>query len=148
MSSNTENSSMLPAKDEQLLFQNTNVLLRQNLIRLQLSELTKNVQDLCVKRRHKIGSWIDSLIKELKLNDSHSLNGKILSLKWMKDSGLVGFNSPDEQELDSFCLCFQSPLEIDLIGSYAIGTATCPILNCDIAFTIPSECLNPRYTYL
>lgn len=137
----------LPSKSEQLSLQNTEILLKSNLMRMQLNELLSNVRDSQTAPKHnKIDKWLDSVCDILK-SCKKGLNDNELSGKWLGEKGLRGFNLEGPGS-DNISLTFEKPSSIQLIGSFALGTATSPILNCDIAVVMPKNCFDARYLLL
>ena len=131
----------LPSKNEQLSLHNTDILLKTNLTRLQLNEIVLSVQDEEGNaRRKKLAVWLEHATDVLKRCDRGADANTTLSSSWLEDRGLKGFvpRSP----VCSFE--FKPPILVQVIGSYVLGTATAPILNCDIAVVMSSSCFDAR----
>jgi U3 small nucleolar RNA-associated protein 22 len=131
----------LPSKDEQLSLHNTDILLKTNLTRLQLNEIVLSVQDEeGNSRRKKLEVWLEQVTDVLKRCDRGADASLVLSSNWLEDRGLKGFVLRS-----AACnFAFKPPVSVQLIGSYALGTATAPILNCDIAVVMSSSCFDAR----
>lgn len=136
-------SGELPNKSEQLSLKNAEILSKSNLVRMQLSELLTNVRASETSSKHnKISKWLEELTEALKACDSKLINSDF-SGKGLKEKGLAGFNLEGFAS-DSVSINFQKPESVQTIGSFALGTATSPILNCDIAVVMPKSCFDAR----
>ena len=131
----------LPSKDEQLSLHNTDILLKTNLTRLQLNEIVSSVQDEeGSTRRKKLAVWLEQVTGVLKRWDRGADASTVASSSWLEKRGLKGF------VLRSSACAFavKPPVSVQLIGSYALGTATAPILNCDVAVVMSSSCFDAK----
>lgn len=135
---------VLPNKNEQLSLQNTEILLKSNFMKMQLTELLSNVHNSeTTSKYNKISKWLDEISDALKACDK-SVNDCELSGKWLTERNLHGFFM-EGPESDIVSLSFQKPAAVQTVGSFALGTTTSPILNCDIVVTMPKNCFEARY---
>ena len=135
----------LPTKDEQLSLSNTDIILKSNLTRLQLNEILSSVRDdeEGNAKRRKVAAWVDQVVEALKGlrvdEDDVELSSAFLTKK-----GLHGFTQlPSGSEPVPPC-AFKAPAAVHVIGSFLLGTATAPFLNCDVAMVMPASCFEAR----
>ena len=132
----------LPSKNEQLSLQNTEILLKSNLMRMQLNELLANVCDSQTSSRHvKIEKWLEKVCDTLsncKVTDSE------LSTKWLAQRNLCGLNL-EGHGVDEISFAFKEPSSVQVIGSHALSSGTAPFLTCDLAIVMPKSCFDARY---
>ena len=132
----------LPSKNEQLSLQNTEILLKSNLMRMQLTELLVNVRDSNTSSRHiKIEKWLEKVCDTLsncKVTDSE------LSTKWLTQRNLCGLNL-EGYGVDEISIAFEKPSSVQVVGSHALSSGTAPFLTCDLADVMPKSCFDARY---
>lgn len=131
----------LPTKDEQRNLQQVEAVLRSNLIQLQVSELLSQVKPGKHFESRSITEWIEELKKDLQ---STSLDSVELSQAWLHENGLTGLQL-SKHASESVNFTFQHPVAVETIGSLASSTATAPLLNIDLALTLPSEMFTTRF---
>ena len=142
----------LPTKDEQLSLQNSEIILKANLTKLQLNEILTSVRDDETNPKHqKITIWLEQVIDVLKksdLGDTKSDSTLLLSPKFLVERGLNAFvlhNSSSSANVGALSFAFKPPMLVQLMGSFVLGTATAPFLNCDIAVVMAGSCFDARY---
>ena len=137
----------LPTKDEQLSLNNTNIILKSNLTRLQLNEILSSVRDDDNEnspKRRKLAAWVEKVVDVLKGAAGRVSAETELSTAFLMEKGLHGFTQlPSGTEpLPPFV--FKAPAAVQVIGSFPLGTATAPFLNCDVAVVLPASCFEAR----
>ena len=134
----------LPNKNEQLSLQNTEILVKSNLMRMQLSELLSNISDSTTsQKRNKIDSWLDNFSETLRSCETH-ITGTELSSKWLLERNLKGFELESCNNSDTTCL-FDKPESVHVVGSHSLNSGTAPYLNCDVAMVMPKSIFDRRY---
>ena len=142
MNGKKSNSVELPSKNEQLSLQNTEILLKSNLMRMQLGELLSNVRDSETSSKHsKIDRWLEKIIDVLKDSEIDEIE---LSGKWLAKRKLQGF-SLESHGGKVVSISFEKPTSVQVIGSHALKSGTAPFLNCDVAVVMPKSCFDSRY---
>lgn len=133
----------LPSKNEQLSLQNTEILVKSNLMRMQLDELLTSVRDAqSSSKRNKIDNWLDSICSSLKACES-GLTGTEITAKWLSEKKLRGFTL-DGQSSSNSSIMFDKPDSVEVIGSHALNSGTAPFLNCDLAMVMPKDAFDSR----
>ena len=133
----------LPSKNEQLSLQNTEILVKSNLMRMQLDELLACVRDAqSSSKRKKIDSWLDNICSLLKACES-GLTGTEITAKWLSERKLDGFTL-DGQTSGTSSIIFNKPEAVEIIGSHALNSGTAPFLNCDLAMVMPKDAFDSR----
>ena len=142
MSGKKPSSVVLPSKNEQLSLQNTEILLKSNLMRMQLNELLSNVGDSeTSSKRGKIDGWLEKVIDALK---DCELDDEELSGKWLAKRNIRGI-SLESHGGKEVSFTFEKPASVQVIGSHALKSGTAPFLNCDVAVVMPKSCFDTRY---
>ena len=131
----------LPTKDEQKNLQQVESLLRSNLLQLQVSELLNQIRSEKHFDAQSVRAWIKQLEEDLQ---SDSLDGTELSAAWLEENGLssVGLSKHASESVN---FTFQHCTTLEVVGSRSSYTATAPLLNIDIAITLPTEMFDTRY---
>lgn len=133
----------LPSKNEQLSLQNTEILVKSNLMRMQLDELLASVRgSQSSSKRTKIDSWLDNICSLLKACES-KLTGTEITAKWLSERKLRGFTL-DGQTSGTSSIVFEKPESVEVIGSHALNSGTAPFLNCDLAMVMPKDAFDSR----
>ena len=145
----------LPTKDEQLSLQNSEIILKANLLKLQLQEILNSVRnDESNPKHQKIIAWLEQVIDVLKkgeIGDANNNSTLLLSPNFLIERGLNAFvlhNASSSGNGGSLSFAFKAPMLVQLIGSFTLGTATAPFLNCDIAVVMAGSCFDARYVCL
>lgn len=142
MNGKKPNKVELPSKNEQLSLQNTEILLKSNLMRMQLNELLLNVRDLETTSRHiKIDKWLEKVCDTL--NDCEITDNE-LSAKWLTERNLCGLIL-EGHGTNEISFTFEKPASVQVIGSHALSCGTAPFLTCDVAVVMPKSCFDTRY---
>ena len=81
--------SSLPTKDEQLQLNNTDSLLRSNLLKLQIDEMLGEVSCEAVLNKKKVQNSIKECMSILQSIGDTKYNGKEMTSFWLKKEGLV-----------------------------------------------------------
>ena len=142
----------LPTKDEQLSLQNSEIILKSNLTKLQLNEILTSVRDDESHPKHqKIAVWLEQVIDVLKKSDFGNANTDstppLLSPTFLLERGLNAFilhNSSSSANVGALSFAFKPPMSVQLMGSFVLGTATAPFLNCDVAVVMAGSCFDAR----
>jgi hypothetical protein len=135
----------LPTKDEQKQLQQVELLMKSNLLQLQIDQLLDEVCGSKNLGKKKVTNWVESLLGHL--NSKETYNGGSLSEGLIKSSGLGNIkplkivNTGDE----SINVEFFPPVSVDVVGSYEYQTSTTPKLNVDISVTMPADMFDTRY---
>lgn len=141
MNGKKQGSMELPSKNEQLSLQNTEILVKSNLMRMQLKELLSNVRDSETSTRHvKIDKWLEKVCDAIK---TCTITDNELSGKWLMKRNFRGLSLEDGSK--SVSIIFEKPSSVQLIGSHALNTGTAPFLNCDLAVVMPKCCFDSRF---
>lgn len=136
----------LPTKDEQKQLQQVDLLMKSNLLQLEIEQLLSEVSGDNLLAKKKVTAWVHTISELLKAPQSFSGLPSNLSEKSIKDAGLksmkamVLVNTEDE----SMKLNFQAPAAVEVIGSYVHHTALTAMLNVDIAVTMPATLFDSR----
>jgi len=148
----------LPTKMEQLALQQTEVLMKTNLLRLQVDEMLSEVKCGNLFDRPLVSKWIDSLVQILnsapevllkkmassrKSAKSSSEHPIILSKKWLEGLGLPLIRLEGHNK-ETISMPFTKPRSVDIVGSSILQTATSPILNVDIIVGMPGDGFEER----
>jgi len=127
----------LPSRDEQLMLQNTDTLLKTNLLRMQADELLAEVRTSSELEKKKLSSWLDEVL--VLLRECRGLSGVEVTPTWLSEKAGVSF---DDDSNEAVSIIFEPPSTVEIIGSFAFKAITAPILNIDIAVHMPSSCFN------
>jgi hypothetical protein len=138
--SNKKQKVALPTKDEQKQLQQVELLMKSNLLQLQVDQILQEVSGDSIRGKKKVSDWVDTVTTLLRTEASFTdvrkgtLNKKTakkLGLKSLKVLLLV--NSADE----GFEISFLPPAAVDVIGSTEFGASLSAMFNIDIAVTMP-----------
>jgi U3 small nucleolar RNA-associated protein 22 len=131
--------SSLPTKDEQLQLNNTDSLLRSNLLKLQIDEMLGEVSCEAVLNKKKVQNSIKECMSILQSIGDTKYNGKEMTSSWLMKEGLEGFDviSSKSSAPGSDSIQFTAPSSIDIIGSALLKTGTSPFVNVDLAVGMP-----------
>lgn len=131
----------LPSRDEQLMLQNTDTLLKTNLLRMQADELLAEVRTSSELEKKKLSIWLDEIL--VLLRECRGLNGVEVTPTWLSEKAGVSFDDDsNNSSSETVSLAFEPPSTVEIIGSFALKAFTAPILNIDIAVHMPSSCFN------
>ena len=142
----------LPTTDEQKNLQQVEILMRTNLLALQISELLVQVAGEKVFQKKKLHAWAEDLVSDIS-SASFQIKRKgtatsEISLQWLSKQKIKGleidFNSCENYDNFELKIDFTAPSQVDLIGSYVNQTSTAPLLNIDIAVVMPPEMFETR----
>lgn len=147
-SANKKQKVVLPTKDEQKQLQQVELLMKSNLLQIQVDQILEEVSGDPILGKKKVASWVESIIGLLK--DDASYNGikdNAISRKTLKKSGLkmISIMSLVNAEDDSLQINFAAPESVDLIGSTENHTALSSMFNVDVAITMPASLFESRY---
>ena len=133
--------SDLPTKDEQLQLNNTDTLLRSNLLKLQVEEMLKEVSCEEISKKKKAQKMLTECIDLLKGIKGSDVEGKEISSSWLKKQGLRGFDleSSAGHLSTPASITFTAPESVGACGSFKLQTGTAPFVNFDIAVTMPAD---------
>lgn len=148
----------LPSIDEQKSLQNVAVLMRTNLLTLQISELLQQVGGEKTFKKNNFHNWIEDLLLDtsnasikLKKKEGSSSPSNEVTFPWLKKLKIPGFNINEDSDVHSdHCnvkIAFEKPQQLELIGSYVTHTSTAPLLNVDIAVVMPPDIFDHRYLF-
>jgi U3 small nucleolar RNA-associated protein 22 len=142
---NTKRSKYdLPSKDEQLALQQTEILMKSNLLRLQVDEMLNEVRNEDY-RSNSLTKWIEYITDYILKSPSKIGSSDILlTKKWLLKSTCKNEIVLDGYSQKSTSIHFKSPKKIEVIGSYKHHTVTSPFINVDIGVTMPKECFEER----
>ena len=135
----TASKLQLPTKDEQKQLQQMDILMKTNILQLKVDSLLNEVSADKILIKTQVQAWIES-VQSIINTDTKSIK---LNEKWMNKEGFKGLelHNKDDSTLE---IMSSKPYKMDVIGSSVYKTATNPILNIDIAVTIPNECFVKR----
>jgi U3 small nucleolar RNA-associated protein 22 len=140
--------SGLPTKDEQLQLNNTDTLLRSNLLKLQVDEMLNEVSCEGVLKKKKLQNAVSACVDILKSMGGSKMEGKEITSSWLKKEGLEGFDSMQHTSkggdgsintLNSVSIAFAAPASVTIVGSSQLNTGTSPFVNVDIAVGMPDS---------
>lgn len=134
----------LPNKDEQKSLQNAEILVKSNLMKLQIDELLNTVRDNLVSmKRIKFDGWVGNLCDTLRsCKSGKDMNN--LSVGWLQKANLKSF-ALDGHRTNDVNIDFEKPESVQIIGSYSLHSGTSPHLNCDVAVIMPKDIFDSRY---
>jgi U3 small nucleolar RNA-associated protein 22 len=127
----------LPTKDEQIALQNTDVILRTNIFKLQIDELLSTVEG-AINSKHilRLNKWVEDVSRVLKTNST--LSGNEITEAWARDQCIRGFIL-DGPNHESTKIIYKPATSCSVIGSLPLSTAIAPFLALDVAVTMPSD---------
>lgn len=133
-------SKGLPTKDEQSALRATEILMKSNLMQLQITEMLNEVKSSSILDKKEIKGWIQSFTEIIKgVKGKTYTSNWLASLKHAKDVvTLTGYNNSNTS------IDFKAPSSIDIIGSSKLQTDTIPFINIDINLTMPADCMEER----
>jgi hypothetical protein len=133
----------LPNKDEQLSLQNAEILVKSNLMRMQIDELLANVRDnLVSKKRIKFDGWVSNVCDSLRSCKSGTVM-KNLTFDWLQKANLRSFVL-EGHRISEVAVDFDKPESVQIVGSHSLHSGTSPHLNCDIAVVMPKDIFDSR----
>ena len=137
----------LPSKDEQLQLQNTDTLMKTNLLQLQSKELLSEVSTNGQLEKKKMSVWLESVM--LQLRDGGGLAGTKITASWLRDNAGITLGGHGEASECSggnaeSSLIFEPPAAVETVGSFVLKTSTTPFLNIDVAVEMPSGCFEAK----
>jgi hypothetical protein len=138
-------SKSLPTKDEQMHLQQIEILMKSNLVKLQVDEMLNEVRCDDDFKKNKLNKWIDEFCNYLKNASNYvekSVKSKPLTKQWLQKN----FNELKLQEYyqDSISIDFKDPKSVDVVGSSKLLTSTKPYVNVDIVINIPNDCFEDK----
>ena len=143
--STSKSTKALPTKDEQMHLQQIEILMKSNLIKLQVDEMINEI--ICDNdfKKNSLNKWVDQLCHHLKNATSYvdkSMVSKPLTKKWLQknfnDIILHGYYQ------DTISIDFKDPKAVDVVGSSKLNTATKPYMNIDVIINMPNECFDDK----
>jgi hypothetical protein len=133
----------LPNKDEQLSLQNAEILLKSNLMRMQIDELLANVRDNVIStKRMKFDGWVGNLCDTLRSCKTGTAM-KNLTVEWLQKANLKSFVL-EGHRISDVAINFEKPESVQIVGSHSLHSGTSPHLNCDIAVVMPKDIFDSR----
>jgi hypothetical protein len=133
--------------NEQAQLQNAATLLSSNLFKLQVGELLQEVDRQKTYTNSQLSAFITTFTELLQTASASAVSeGHIpetLNAKWLAQTSIksaVPFSNNTSVHVK-----FAPIEEVCVVGSFSTQTVTHPIINIDIAFTIPSMCVD-RYS--
>jgi hypothetical protein len=133
----------LPNKDEQLSLQNAEILIKSNLMRMQIDELLANVRDnLVSNKRIKFDGWVSNVCDSLRSCKSGTVM-KNLTFDWLQEANLRSFVL-EGHRISEVAVDFDKPESVQIVGSHSLHSGTSPHLNCDIAVVMPKDIFDSR----
>ena len=133
----------LPNKDEQLSLQNAEILVKSNLMRMQIDELLVTVRDNLVStKRIKFDAWVSNLCDTLRSCKTGTVM-KNLTVEWLQKANLKSFVL-EGHRISDIAVDFEKPESVHIVGSHSLHSGTSPHLNCDIAVVMPKDIFDSR----
>lgn len=133
----------LPNKDEQLSLQNAEILVKSNLMRMQIDELLANVRDnLISAKRIKFDGWVNGLCDTLRSCKTGTVLNN-LTVEWLQKANLRSFVL-EGHRISDIDFDFEKPEAVHIVGSHQLHSGTSPHLNCDIAVVMPRSIFDSR----
>lgn len=132
----------LPTQHEQLQLQNTDALLRSNLLGLQVVELLAEVSSQKEFEKKRVQSWLRDV---LALVQAPSGAPREITPSWIRKT--LGTNACADTGLNqnqNQVLSFAAPAAVEVVGSYSLKTSTAPLYNIDVAVQMPSSSFDAR----
>lgn len=125
----------LPTKDEQKNLQHVESVMRTNLIQLQTSELLAQVNADKLVERKVFYDWVNQLKTDLTSGALTAVK-KDISSAFLSKHKISGIKlSKHAGETTTFV--FEKPAAVETIGSSSSSTGTAPLVNVDLAVTLP-----------
>ena len=149
--SNKRAKVALPTKDEQKQLQQVELLMKSNLLQLQVDQILEEVSGEAIMGKKKVIEWAAGLVQLLKSGDSFKdVSGTTLNKKIIKKLGLKSINqlSLVNGSDESMKVEFVPPTAADLVGSTENHTSLSAMFNIDIAVTMPASIFESRCVYL
>ena len=140
----------LPSKDEQKQLQQVDLLMKSNLLHLQVDQVLDEVSGSSIMNKKKVIAWTESILSCLKSESSYAgvigtnLNKKSLKKMGLKAIKVLSIVNSDDQSMQ---VTFAPPAAVTEIGSTQHHTTLSSMFNVDIAVTMPSSILEPRLEY-
>lgn len=133
----------LPNKDEQLSLQNAEILVKSNLMRMQIDELLANVRDNSISaKRIKFDGWVSNLCDTLRSCKTGTTLTN-LTVEWLQKANLKSFVL-EGHRINDIVVDFEKPESVQTVGSHQLHSGTSPHLNCDIAVVMPRSIFDSR----
>lgn len=131
----------LPTKDEQKQLQQVDLLMKSNLLQLEVEQIISEVAGDRKLHKQKILDWIESVEVALK--------GAKIKQKLNQKSTRKAFNGVRIMELvnsndESMEIVYEGPKSVTVVGSSAYHTSTNPMLNVDLLVTMPDGIFDTR----
>jgi hypothetical protein len=140
-SSSKKQKVALPTKDEQKQLQQVELLMKSNLLQLQVDQILEEVSGDSIRGKKKVSEWVDTVTSLLRAEASFAdLKNSTLNKKTVKKLGLKSLkvlslvNSADE----GFEISFLPPAAVDVVGSTEFGASLSAMFNIDVAVTMPA----------
>jgi hypothetical protein len=138
----------LPTRDEQKQLQQVELLMKSNLLQMQIDQILDEVSGESIMNKKKVSSWADTVVNLLKEEASfNGIKNVALNKKTVKKLGLKSLdvlslvNSDDE----SLQVQFAPPAAVDVVGSTQSHTALSAMFNIDVVVTMPAGIFEARY---
>ena len=131
----------IPTSDEQLQLQQTQQLVKSNLLALQLGELLVEVGAESIYAKKRVQDWIHTFKTSLLSELSGQSLGDI-SLEQRRYDGIL--IHPFMQISNTTTLKSLKVTNIEVIGSFDHQTSTFPFLNIDVAVTMAPDSFEAR----
>lgn len=137
----------LPTRDEQKQLQQVELLMKSNLIQMEIDQILDEVSGEAVLNKKKVNGWMETVVSLLKDSASYKavtstpLNKKTLKKLDLKSVSILSLvNSDDDAMKVEFC----APAGVEVIGSTQNQAALSAMFNIDVAVTMPASMFEAR----
>ena len=137
----------LPSAEEADSLNQADVLMKTNLMQLQMGELLAEVRCERVLQKKSLGVWVSSikscLLSAEKMSGAAKKGKTLLNKSWLDaSSAACGDIKLCGHFQGNTSVVFAVPQSVDIVGSSETLTATMPFVNIDIVVTMPSNCFD------
>lgn len=142
-----ESSEALPSAEEQRQLQQLEILMKNNLLNLQVKELIAEVNDNDKMNSKKMASFIQTLESDLKDRAKYTCHKRMVNADWCKtqfpDLARI-FPDNATTDSDQVFIEYKSPLSMEITGSHSHQTMIAPFFNIDILLPMPVSIIQPK----
>lgn len=137
----------LPSAEEQRQLQQLEILMKNNLLNLQVKELISEVNDSEKMSSKKMTSFVQTLESDLKDRAKYTCHKRMVNVDWCKTQfPVLAHIFPDDatSDKDQVFIEYESPSTVEVTGSHSHQTMIAPFYNIDILLPMPTSIIQPK----
>ena len=133
----------LPTNEEQRDLNNAEIVMKTNLLQLQVHELLQQVNGVRKLKTKRVDDFLEMLLSDVTERVKDTCHDREVSHEWMKKQSFFGLELVNSE--DNLSITYRKPIKAEYLGSYSNESSTIPILNIDIGVLLPNDTFEERY---